>query len=242
MQECYVTGMPDSPQILITADGSPTLYQGNSVQNETMHSRFGAFSETQQVYGRSIALVKERQWAPSFFVLGLGLGYIEMAVVANFMKHGELQIDSYETDADLVDRLRKWLRAEPTPLDETYNAVLERSAVHYKVDTDGLKRRLRDLMQTENWRIHGDIRQAPLSVRKHSAILYDAYSEKTNADLWSCEFISRLLCDRARPQAAFSTYAAKGTLNRALKENGFELVKFKGFAIKRESTFAFRSQ
>jgi hypothetical protein len=78
---------------------------------------------------------------------------------------------------------------------------------------------------------------------KYNLIFYDAFSSNTQSELWSEDFLNQLLHKKSDPDfCILSTYAKVGTLNRALKNNGFTLQKAKGFAFKRESTLAQRCQ
>ena len=76
---------------------------------------------------------------------------------------------------------------------------------------------------------------------KFNGIFFDPFSEKTSPQIWQDNVVQNFLSTRCDTKCAFSTYAAKGKLNRALKSLGFSLFKKPGYAGKRESTFATRS-
>ncbi|HWU43667.1 MAG TPA: MnmC family methyltransferase [Bdellovibrio sp.] len=73
---------------------------------------------------------------------------------------------------------------------------------------------------------------------KYHCILYDAFSSKTSPFLWEEDFLNRLLASGTSEQSVLSTYACKGTLKRALKNQGFEVFAREGFKGKRNSTLA----
>ncbi len=72
-------------------------------------------------------------------------------------------------------------------------------------------------------------------------ILYDAFSSNTQNELWNEDFLTLMIKKLADPNfCIFSTYAKVGNLTRSLKSSGFKIEKKKGYAFKRESTFAHR--
>ena len=223
-------------QVQITADGSPTLWDGL----EQMHSRDGAFSETNYIYGRAIELVKENTWPPRFLSLGLGLGYIEFLIAASF-DHSDLEILSFEKDPFLQKEWANWLTNKDCLLQNELEQILQLTSEKYQVDTSVLKERMQTLYQNKKWIILGDALRENYSGR-FSAILFDAFSRKSTPDLWEKEFLIDFINKYADKDCIFSTYAALGELKRTLRELGFELLKTKGFANKKESTFALRQQ
>lgn len=53
--------------LVLTADGSPTIRDLTSPQQECMHHRGGAYQETQYVYGEAIRAVLARCQHPRFW-------------------------------------------------------------------------------------------------------------------------------------------------------------------------------
>ena len=72
-----------------------------------------------------------------------------------------------------------------------------------------------------------------------TCICFDAYSEKSCALLWQEQIYSSMLSYTAQ-NCVFASYAAKGTLNRCLKEHEFHLIARPGYMGKRNCTYAVR--
>ena len=94
---------------------------------------------------------------------------------------------------------------------------------------------------SDSFLILKDLELKNSTTQLYTNILYDAFSNNTNEELWDQSFLEEFIesyCDREF--CYFSTYAATSNLKRALKEKGFTLEKRQGFSRKRESTFAYR--
>ena len=78
-------------EFVSTGDGSPTLKwlkgtKGYHGEPETMHHMGGAYSETQGIYGEILREIFPHGKG-SVVSVGLGLGYIEMLVAVEAIKH-----------------------------------------------------------------------------------------------------------------------------------------------------------
>jgi tRNA U34 5-methylaminomethyl-2-thiouridine-forming methyltransferase MnmC len=73
----------------------------------------------------------------------------------------------------------------------------------------------------------------------YGGLFFDAYSAKSSAELWTPAILEGLL-SHAASRAGVATYAARGSLNRALAARGFRREASPGFGGKRECTLAFR--
>jgi tRNA U34 5-methylaminomethyl-2-thiouridine-forming methyltransferase MnmC len=90
--------------------------------------------------------------------------------------------------------------------------------------------------------LHGRFPEEAGSTVGVTCVFYDAYSKKMDADLWQeTSLVTRLDPLLAR-NCVLSTYAATGTMKRALKTLGFRLLPRTGFLGKRESTLAIREK
>jgi len=99
-----------------THDGSPTLRQ-LSLQNESMHHSAGAYSETEFIYTPSILKTAQTVGKPHFFILGLGLGYIEMIIARECLKCNldplDVKISSFESSEALRILFWRWISDNP---------------------------------------------------------------------------------------------------------------------------------
>src|SRR5690606_37032809 len=104
-----------------------------------------------------------------------------------------------------------------------------------------IRERLRDWLGAGRLRIEGALSaSAPLPAEPVSAMLFDAYSKATSPELWDETFLKDFLARACAGRCALATYAAQGSLKRALLASGFRLEERAGFSGKRESTFALR--
>jgi hypothetical protein len=255
-------------EIHYTADGSPTLsFNGG----EKMHSMDGALSESLYIYGSCIekTLNIEKPTILSMG-LGLGYNeLIGIGLLANAKKK-DFFILSLDKENWLIDNLKNYIKysvekskvnedsnnnhdiksqsnnqiAQDAPLIKTlyncYDLIVSQVANALKIIPKDLIQLTWDALESGNLQISGDVKDIK-SQEKFNAILYDAFSGKTDQYLWSSNHLINFIstfCDENI--CYFTTYAATGDLGRSLKSSGFEVIKQKGYGKKRESTFALR--
>lgn len=222
---------------IVTADQSPSLSFPPTW--EPMHSLEGAFSETQYIYRPTVESAFTQASSPSFLSLGLGLGYNEILIASLFLKTKKTPtlIRSFELVSELRDFFCLWMENKTSPLASVYDTILSLYAAHDGLPVDELKQALVDLWKKNILRIEG-----PVTIHTHlepmNAILFDAFCAKTSPDLWTVEFLHSFFRNAGGSPCFVSTYACTGELKRALAAAGFAVEKRKGFAFKRESTFA----
>ncbi|HTL12889.1 MAG TPA: MnmC family methyltransferase [Bdellovibrionota bacterium] len=249
--------------VIPTRDGSPSVAHGAlgaEKAGEPMHSLAGAWGETDSIYGSALDWARDRGWPLRLAVVGLGLGMIEARAARGWKGDlsPDLQILSWEADGHLVECLQIWLEDPadprvPSPLGAAYQNVMERAGA-------GTSESLLELLRSGRWKIKGALDEAALNgaaadtrvtagaegARPGSAawratvIAFDAYSGHTSPALWDEGFLRRFLRRYADENCILTTYAAKGTLKRALLSEGFTLTPRPGYAGKRESTWAVR--
>lgn len=232
-------------QFTVTTDSSLTVSHGES---EDMHSRHGALEETEYIYGQGILISLKGQLAPHFCVVGLGLGYIEMVLVAHCLGNSIdlplIHIDSFESDPQLIQNLLSWLHEKSTTQGEfkkAYDLALTMIADRFQVEPNDLRQTLLALYSKNQWRLRGRLSENTSFDRKYNTILFDAYSSQSSPELWTMDLLLNFLDQAANSSCLFTTYAATGILKRSLRKSGFELIKKAGYAVKRESTLAIRN-
>lgn len=238
-------------EIEITGDGSPSLRLLESVdptkpRGESMHHSGGACTETLLIYGEPIHNVLKKIHRPNFLIVGLGLGYIELVIAREaLLQNKEVGlITSYESVPELREFFFHWLWRDLSKLSKEVSDVYELLAAHILKDTSlsvlDLKKFLHPHFQKSS-----DIRgalSAEISLEsKYHCILYDAFSSKTSPFLWEEDFLSKFLQEGAAEQSLLSTYACKGSLKRALRQQGFEVHIREGFQGKRNSTLGVKN-
>lgn len=241
-------------EIEVTGDGSPSLRLLQSVdvtkdRGESMHHSGGACSETLLIYGEPIQRTLKNQSKPHFLIVGLGLGYIEMviareALLLNKSFEDVGLITSYESVPELREFFIKWLYAQTEALAgevyRTYDDVLASICKETALDPQAIKSFLRQHFLTES-DIEGALGADVELKSRYHCILYDAFSSKTSPHLWEEDFLNRFLQMGAAESCMLSTYACKGSLKRALKQQGFEVLLREGFQGKRNSTLGFKN-
>ena len=295
-------------QFVTTADQSPSLRLESSTNphGENMHAIEGAFSETQYIYGECIEaniqeylsanLELEQKPVLHFLSIGLGMAYVELAIVCKLLVHNidlsvaNIKIHSYEqvdllrvyfkefiftanaksnqttkTTTNTRDTARaisydmttnknddkkddekhsqKSKQTNQIPADflQSYKKIFDMYAQHYKLSQEQIFKAFQYLFDQQKLELRGEFLAEKSSSDTYSCILYDAFSAKTNPELWEQNNLQSILQNHSKEKSFFSTYAAAGALKRALKASHYELKMKSGFGKKRESTFAVRN-
>ncbi len=205
-----------------------------------MHSLEGALSETLYIYAPCIERSLTAQ-KPALLSMGLGLGYNEILTSALALKkQKKIILYSYEIVPELRHSFTHWLTDKSSELSECYDRILTMVAKPFELAPQKIKSNLRELLETEGFRVFPEVEDKNPYGLKFNGILYDAFSSKSSPTLWDESFLDQFIkeyCDLNF--CTLSTYAATGTLKRALINNDFVFKKKKGFGMKRESTFAY---
>lgn len=231
---------------IITGDGSPSLlWPAGQERSECMHSRHGALAESVYIYQSAMRWAQEHGWPPEALSVGLGLGYNELLFTAHCLRFQlnpeSVVLESFESEAFLRQSFLAWLDdGPPSPLDEAYDQILKQVAQHEDTSAQAIKDFLRSLYQRGHWKLRHSLTKETEFENRFSMIFYDAFSSHSTPELWQEPFLENFLKKACDDQCVFSTYAATGSLNRALKKREFKLLRRPGFAGKRESTLAVR--
>ncbi len=222
-------------QLLKTDDGSLTLF--DPLHQESYHSKFGARSESDQVYLRNSGVHQRlsSQTDTSILEIGFGTGFnfvqtachalanhctLHYTACENFpvSGHTALQVLSHNVPgadklcrftADTLDQISSGEQFVSNSFDDLITLNLQRvdAACHTWLDDT------------------------------FDAIYLDAFSTKNNPTLWQADFLKKLQ-SAARPDAILATYCVNGKFRSALSEAGFEYRKLPGPAGKREVLIA----
>lgn len=228
-----------------TSDGSPTLELSYEPElKEFMHNSQGAFEESVYIYGDVIREAFKNLSSASVLSVGLGLGYNELITVslalAGQIEPEKLSLVSYEKETFLQEYFLAFLQEESLPVDfsHAYQWILDACSKRFGVEPLVIRNALVEMKKNKTWDIRQDFDPLKLDPSdRWNIFLYDAFSSKMSPQLWSEAALDSLLKNHTSTPCYFTTYAAKGSLNRALKANGFVLQDRIGFAGKRESTY-----
>lgn len=213
---------PAGHKLLITEDGSPTLF--NEAFNEACHSTSGASLETQVHYLQGCQIEALMQAQPEIHILevgfGTGLGWRETLKLKEKFPDCFLHFYSLELTEELV----RWALPEG-------NLVAAGNKLAIEFAAPGAKLKV----------IIGDARQTLLdwgeALPRFDAIYQDAFSPRRNPTLWTTEWF-KLLGSLSKPGARLSTYSASTSIRKALIAAGFGVTAGEAFARKKSSTRA----
>lgn len=220
--------------------------KGLSEGSEAMHHSGGALSETLLIYGEPISEAFSRLEKPHFFSLGLGLGYVETVIAGFAVKFDrDFLIHTRESENSLVKVFETFLETEKS-LDSDSECIrdlhemLHSVADRLDVSALAVKNRLRRAKSEARWEIAPALVPGNLPEGSFHCLLYDAFSSKTNPELWTEEFLKSFFGKLAASDSLVCTYAYTGALKRTLKELGFQGIERAGFQGKRSATLARR--
>ncbi len=236
-----------------TQDGSPTLRllpasQSPEERPESMHHSGGAYSESVYIYGEIIndAMKKlSSQKEPlSILSLGLGLGYNELLVASLSIQNGiekNFRLQSYEIVPELISSFLAFCHGEilAPEVMQTYQKMMAFYEKNFRLSTAEILKALIQAWDDGRWEIDKDFSVISEKESCH-VLLYDAFSGKTNQNLWTEEFLTQKLMMCSAPDALFGTYACRASLKQALKNCNYEIHVRDGFLGKRNSTQARR--
>lgn len=204
-----------------SGDGSATIYSTRYAQ--TYHSHHGALSESLYVFVE-LSGVRERLadgQALNVLEIGLGTG-LNLALVLSLARRYQagLRYDTWEfapLNGDVLAELHyEDLDAVDPDTWASVRALIARRDTHLD---DGPSRRV-----TPRWRA---FEPAELEAECYDAILHDGFSPDANPELWS-ERALQAMAGALRPGGILTTYTVKGSVRRALKDAGLEVMKVAG--------------
>lgn len=223
---------------ITTGDSSPSLALPPTW--EPMHALEGALTETLYIYRPTVEKAFRFVESPVFISVGLGLGYNEILIACESLKQQKTvgEILSYEAVSFLTENFANWLTRKESVLADIYQEVLSGLAKTYGLEATAIQSHLEELWHSGKLKILGRLEES--ETRPAHGILFDAFSKKTSPELWDENFLDHFFKDATQPACFVSTYACSGVLKRALRKNNFTLNIIKGYAKKKESTFAER--
>ena len=183
---------------------------------------------------------------PHILSVGLGLAYNELISVAYFEKSNicNFKLVSYEKEQTLIDGIREWTHLGERamgPWVRGYEIILAYTADSFGLPKTHLRQALSKAIDDGQWVLRGALTPGTQFSERFHCIFYDAFSAHTDQKLWESGHLVAWLSRACASECLFTTYAAKGSLARALRSQGFEVIKRPGFGGKRHSIWAVRS-
>ncbi len=238
--------LPANTEIFYTADGSPTLsFARPDGYKEKMHHSAGAVGESIFIYLDALrAQMRLQAESARVLSIGLGLGYNELLSLAEFKKAGvtDFKIWSFEALEPLRSGFAGWAAGS---LSGEFKGVLDQvaaaTAKAMELPIEDLRAIAKTSLTDGRLELRGPFPEDASGVQAN-VVFYDAYSRKMDPGLWEEDGLVNTFSRVLTPDCVLTTYAATGSLNRALKRLGFRPSAKTGFMGKRESTLAFRGR
>lgn len=219
--------MNDNAQIILTADGSPTLYLPEL--DETYHSRHGAEQESRHVFVQKGLDAFQGEEPIRLLEVGMGTGLNVLLTSEWARKTG---------------RNIKMTTLEPYPLKEELYTSLRYGSSEARTND------LRQIHQVE-WEKNHQI-DSSFELRKSqrklldfegeetfNLVFYDAFGPRAQAEMWDLTHAQKLASLTSKG-AILVTYCSQGQFRRNLKSVGFEVSKIDGPPGKREMVRAIK--
>ncbi len=225
-------------EVFITEDKSPTLRWLAHENQETMHHRGGAYTETQQIYGDPLREVIAKG-ARSAVSVGLGLGYNEILVACEALKSqispADFHLLSFESEEVLRSQFLLWLsdKAETSIYEELWQFFQKTPGCPPK---NAIQNWLKEACRQKSWDLQGSLTPDFKAKQRYEFVFYDAFSSKTSPHLWSEDFLLRFFDQACAEKSVFATYACTGVLKRSLKAAGFAVIVEPGFHSRKDRT------
>lgn len=223
--------MVSQPVIIVTADGSQTLYlQG---LNEHYHSINGALAETVHVFLQNGFLSLKERPGINLLEIGFGTGLNALATAIEAVKQ-KIKVNYYTY--------------EKYPVSDQIISQLD-----YGLLFNGENARLFQAIHQAEWNRLIEI-DSLFSIQKSETdftdcnlppnllfdvVYFDAFAPDIQPELWTLEIFQKIFKNMAE-DAVLTTYSAKGEVRRRLQAAGFFVERLPGPAGKREMLRAIR--
>ena len=218
-------------QLLKTDDGSYTLIYPD--HQETYHSKFGALTESDQVYLRNSGVYQrlENHQPTAILEIGFGTGFNFVHTVSHANAcNCPLSYTAYE-----IEPLNKNIALQVLSHNAPENPELCKFTANVigRIATDEPEVTASFNEQTTLRLIRADATSHNLLASSFDAIYLDAFSSKNDPSLWNTGFLKKLYA-AAKPESILATYCVNGQFRKALTEAGFKWQKLPGPKGKRE--------
>ncbi|TKB98700.1 tRNA (5-methylaminomethyl-2-thiouridine)(34)-methyltransferase MnmD [Pedobacter cryophilus] len=218
--------IPEELSIVVTADGSKTVYHPGVKEN--YHSRNGALQESNHVFLNSgLRYYLADKLIDSVAVLEVGFGTgLNFLLTNDFCTGKEIDlnyvgIEAFPLPFSLLEQI-DYEQLVSTNTWKLYKASYEEALQHSVA-----------LNEFCNLHITPVDAQVFTSDLLFDVIYFDAFASANQPELWTKDFITHIV-SFLKPGGVFVTYAITGDLKRIMKALGMKIEKAPGAAGKRE--------
>jgi tRNA U34 5-methylaminomethyl-2-thiouridine-forming methyltransferase MnmC len=214
-------------KIIITDDGSTTIHLPE--WDEQYHSKFGAIQEARHVFiqmGLFKVLEREAISEVSILEIGFGTGLNALVTWQEAKKKQVLieytGVEAYPVSSEEVEHLNF-----PRMLEEPEAASVFEKMHNTPWETPQVISNFFNITKQQKYF------QAIDDVNKYDLIYFDAFGAGIQPDLWTEEIFGKMYL-AIRDNGVLVTYAAKGSVRRAMLQVGFKVERLPGPPGKRE--------
>jgi tRNA U34 5-methylaminomethyl-2-thiouridine-forming methyltransferase MnmC len=220
------------PQLVLTEDGSHTLFLQEL--NETYHSTHGAIDESTCVFFNNGLNHFKSKKVINVLEIGFGTGLNSLLAFLYAEKNAinikYIGIEKFPIPLSLAQTLNYTERLGANEYDQIFNQI-HQAASNETIELSSKFSFQKKIMDVSDFE----------SSEKFDIVFFDAFSPDKNPDLWTYKALQKMYQHLKTP-GILSTYCAKGSVKRALKEIGFRLEHPPGPKGKREITTAFKDE
>jgi tRNA U34 5-methylaminomethyl-2-thiouridine-forming methyltransferase MnmC len=199
-----------------SSDGSHTVF--DEVLQETYHSVYGSITESEHVFINACYLMLKDSSAKVLEVgFGTGLNAWLTLIFAEKMKrHTEYTTyELYPLDEVLISNLN-FAKIKYNEYSNNFSSI-------HKVDW-GIENELSKYFMLK--KIIADFTSVSIS-EKFNLVFFDAFSPEKQPEMWTSEIFKKIYISML-PNGILTTYCAKGSVKRILKEIGFHIELIPG--------------
>ena len=216
------------PELIITEDGSHTLYVKEL--DEHYHSHHGAVTESRHVFIEA-GLKAVRGDHINIFEMGFGTGLNAFLSLVDSQGSGKTihytGLDKYPLETGVLESLNY----------ASLFTEIERKFFHHIHNIPWNKSiKINDEFTLEKKK--GDIASLDI-IDQYNLVFFDAFSPGKQPELWTTEIFTRIYRSML-PGSILTTYSSKGQVRRNLTEAGFRVEKLTGPPGKRDMTRAWK--
>jgi tRNA U34 5-methylaminomethyl-2-thiouridine-forming methyltransferase MnmC len=217
----------DHRRIVTTGDGSSSVY--SPVFNEQYHSHHGAIQESLHVFirnGWQEAITNKTNI--SILEMGFGTGLNAFLVYLEMQKQNDLfvnydSLEAFPIGMEIITALDYPVQTNSLQLKDVFLAMHE---CQWEKPVEIHERFVLTKLQKK-------IEQVELEKNKYDLIFFDAFSPRSQPELWTKEVFEKMYA-AAKPNAVLVTYCAKGQVRRNMQAAGFSVERLDGPPGKRE--------
>ena len=218
--------MTSNYELIITADGSPTL---RDHRNETFHSHHGAAQETRHVFiSNGLDHYRSQTAAPQITIAEVGFGTgLNAAMAWQYAQFNKISLTLVSCETHPLPQETIHLYSDKLSTYDTQLGSFHRQIINADWD---LPVQFDSLFTLTKHHASADSIQWPLPIH---VVWFDAFSPDTSPDCWTEATLSPLIQAMA-DNAVLTTYCAKGSVRRLFQSLGLTTKRLQGPPGKRE--------